>query len=90
MTSAMKVTIDAAGRLVVPKRLRLEAGLKPGSRLEIRLRDGRLEIEQEARAVRLEREGRLLVAVPEETGEPLDQDLVDRTLKEIRARHADH
>jgi AbrB family looped-hinge helix DNA binding protein len=85
----MKITIDAAGRLVVPKRLRAEAGIEPGARLEIRLRDGRIEIEPEARAVRLEREGRLLVAVPEEMSETLGQKVVEQTLREIRGRHAD-
>ncbi|MGE5278116.1 MAG: AbrB/MazE/SpoVT family DNA-binding domain-containing protein, partial [Acidobacteriota bacterium] len=33
----MKTTIDAAGRLVIPRRIRREAGLEAGSELEIRL-----------------------------------------------------
>jgi AbrB family looped-hinge helix DNA binding protein len=41
----MRTTIDGAGRIVIPKRLRDEAGLRPGSELEIELRDGRIEIE---------------------------------------------
>ena len=41
----MKATIDAAGRIVVPKALRLALRLKPGQPLEIRAGDGRLEIE---------------------------------------------
>lgn len=83
----MKVSIDSAGRLVVPKKLREAAGLEPGMPLEIRLHDGRLEIEPEPRKVRLVREGRLLVAVPEEPGEPLTQEMVEETLREIRGRH---
>ena len=86
MTVAMKVSIDSAGRLVVPKKLREAAGLEPGMPLEIRLHDGRLEIEPAPRKVRLEREGRLLIAVPEEPGEPLTREIVDKTLREIRGR----
>ena len=40
----MRVTIDAAGRLVVPKRLRDELGLAPGSELELSVVDGHLEV----------------------------------------------
>ena len=41
----MKTTIDAAGRIVVPKALRQELGLKPGQLLEMRTGDGKLEVE---------------------------------------------
>jgi len=41
----MKSTIDASGRIVVPKPLRQALGLKPGQQLEISAVDGRLEIE---------------------------------------------
>jgi AbrB family looped-hinge helix DNA binding protein len=40
----MRATIDAAGRLVVPKPLRDELGFVPGSELELTAVDGRLEI----------------------------------------------
>jgi len=40
----MRATIDAAGRLVVPKPLRDQLGLAPGTELELRAIDGRLEI----------------------------------------------
>ncbi len=40
----MRATIDAAGRLVVPKPLRDELGFTPGSELELTAVDGRLEI----------------------------------------------
>lgn len=49
----MRVTLDAAGRLVVPKPLRDALGLKPGQALEIRAGDGRLEIEIAPTPVRL-------------------------------------
>ena len=40
----MRSTIDAAGRLVVPKPLRDELGLAAGTELELEAVDGRLEI----------------------------------------------
>ncbi len=38
----MRTTIDAAGRLVVPKRLRDELGFSAGTELELEAVDGRL------------------------------------------------
>jgi AbrB family looped-hinge helix DNA binding protein len=40
----MRATIDAAGRLVVPKPLRDQLGLAPGTELELQAVDGRLEV----------------------------------------------
>jgi AbrB family looped-hinge helix DNA binding protein len=37
----MIATIDAAGRIVVPKRLREELGFTPGQQLELSAVDGR-------------------------------------------------
>ena len=41
----MRTTIDNAGRVVIPKAVRDDAGLEPGTELEIEFRDGRIEIE---------------------------------------------
>lgn len=43
--AAMKTTIDAAGRLAIPKAIREQAGLRPGIELDVRLSDGVVEIE---------------------------------------------
>jgi AbrB family looped-hinge helix DNA binding protein len=40
----MRTTIDAAGRMVVPKPLRDELGFTPGAELDARAVDGRLEV----------------------------------------------
>jgi len=41
----MKSTIDSGGRVVIPKALRARLGLTGGQALEIRERDGRIEID---------------------------------------------
>lgn len=41
----MRVTMDAKGRLVIPAEIRAEAGLSADAPLEIRVRDGKVEIE---------------------------------------------
>ena len=64
----MRVTIDRAGRVVVPKQLRAELKLEGGTTLEIRVREGRLELEPVAVPMRLVRRGKGLVAT---TDEPL-------------------
>ena len=41
----MVTTMDAAGRLVIPREIRREAALEPGVPLDVRWRDGVIEIE---------------------------------------------
>jgi AbrB family looped-hinge helix DNA binding protein len=80
----MKSTIDAAGRIVVPKALRLALGLQPGQLLEIRAGDGRLEIEIAATPVTLQKRGKGVVAVPETELPALTADQVRETLERVR------
>ena len=79
----MRATIDAAGRLVIPEEIRRAAGLEPGAELEVRVRDGIVEIEPVVASVKLVRKGHLLVAVHEEDGPPLTSEDVARIRDEI-------
>jgi len=80
----MRVSIDSAGRIIVPKPLREALGIKPGQVLEIRAGDGRLEIEIAPTPMRLEKRGRGLVAVPDEELPALTADQVRETLERTR------
>jgi AbrB family looped-hinge helix DNA binding protein len=80
----MKTTIDAAGRIVVPKALRLALGLQPGQPVEIRAGDGRLEIEIAATAMKLQKRGKGVVAVPGTKLPVLTADQVRETLERVR------
>ena len=86
MSSAITITMDSAGRLVLPKEIRDEAHLEPGMPLRITLHDGRIEIEPAPREVRLVRKGRFTIAVPVEDGPPLTAQVVNETLESIRNR----
>jgi AbrB family looped-hinge helix DNA binding protein len=82
----MKTTIDRAGRLVVPKKIREAAGIVPGSELTIRVADGRIEIEPAPLDVRLVKRGSLTVAVPRKQVTPLTPEVVGQTLDRLRRR----
>ena len=79
----MITAIDASGRLVIPGPVRREAALEPGVPLDVRWRDGIIEIEPQPLPVALEKRGRLLVARPEVRVRPLGADAVERTRREI-------
>ena len=80
----MRATIDAAGRIVVPKLLRDALGLRPGQPLELQVRDGRLEIELASVGMRLEAGPHGPVAVASEALPTLSADLVRETLERTR------
>ena len=69
--------MDETGRVIVPSDIVHQAGLEPGAELEVRLRDGVIELLPSTLPVRLERRGHLLVAVPESPVTPMAADEVD-------------
>jgi AbrB family looped-hinge helix DNA binding protein len=82
----MRTTIDAAGRIVVPKALRQAIGLVAFAEVEMRVADGRIEMEPAPLEVRLEREGGLLVAVPVRPVPPMPASVAGRTVASVRGR----
>jgi len=80
----MTTTMDAAGRLVLPKAIRQRAQLRPGVPLEVRVVDGRIEIEQAPATVTLTRSEGFWVAAPAEDVPVLSQTEVDSTLEVLR------
>lgn len=80
----MTTTIDAAGRLVIPRAMRERAGLKPGTELNLEYRDGKIEVEPVRQHARLARRGsRHVLAAP--AGVPsLTNEQVNRIIEEVR------
>jgi len=63
----MRTTIDTAGRIVVPKPMRDELGLRGGQELEITARDGHIEVDVPPIEMKLEERDGVAVAVPSES-----------------------
>ena len=87
----MMTTIDRAGRIVIPKKIRTAVHLEPGTRIRVRMaRSGIVEIEPEPIACVLKTKGRFTVAVPQGDQPVLKQAQVDRTVEAIRSGTAGH
>lgn len=80
----MKVSIDKAGRVVVPKPLREQLGFSPDVPLEAEVFDGRLELSVSREPIKLVEGpyGPELAA----TGTPLTDEEIRRTLEAVRDR----
>lgn len=86
MSDTVTVSIDSAGRLVIPKAVRKQLGLEPGVPIELTVREDHVELAPATREVRLERRGGLVVAVPLEPSTALRNDDVEETRKTLRGR----
>ena len=72
----MDVTLAERGQIVIPKEAREAMGLKPGSRLQIRMADGRLLIEK-----------KVALDLSPWVGKAIDDGLTtDEALSELRGR----
>jgi AbrB family looped-hinge helix DNA binding protein len=80
----MKTTIDAGGRVVVPKQFRDALGLRPGSEVDVVLRDGHVEIEPASVPMRLVRKGGVTVAETDAPVPPLTPEQVREVLEQVR------
>jgi AbrB family looped-hinge helix DNA binding protein len=80
----MLTTIDSGGRVVIPKALRDRLGLELGGAVELRERDGTIEIEPAATPMRLRRTRRGIIAVPDASLPPLTDDIVRAALERTR------
>jgi AbrB family looped-hinge helix DNA binding protein len=80
-SSGMRATIDKAGRVVIPKRLRDDIGLRPGE-VEVTIDGAALRVEPLAGESLDERDGRLVIPA---AGTRIDDDLV-RALRDAGQR----
>jgi AbrB family looped-hinge helix DNA binding protein len=73
----MRASIDADGRILIPSDIRKAAGFEPGDEVNVRMRDGIIEVAPLDLPVRLERRRYLLVAIPTIPIGPLTDGEVD-------------
>jgi AbrB family looped-hinge helix DNA binding protein len=86
MTYGTTVTIDSAGRLVIPKSIRQAAGLVPGMPLSIAFNEGRIEIEPAPIEVNLVERGGFTIAEPVAPVEKLEHETVSKVKDADRTR----
>lgn len=84
----METTIDAGGRVVIPKVIRDRLGLGPRSRVEVAERDGVITVEPRRPPTRLEDRDGVLVAVVDAPAIAMPDSLTRDTLEAIRERRA--
>lgn len=80
----MKTTIDAGGRVVIPKEVRDALGLRAGQTVDVAVLDGRISIDVSGVGMHLEVMDGVPVAIPEAPLPPLTADLVRATIEQLR------
>jgi AbrB family looped-hinge helix DNA binding protein len=81
----MNVTIDKAGRLVVPKEIRDRMGLRAGDELEIEEFNGKIELSKPRSERKLiELDNGLLTLEPDPSQTPVTQEQIREELERVR------
>jgi AbrB family looped-hinge helix DNA binding protein len=80
----MKVAIDAAGRMVIPKRYREELGIAGAGEVEMTAADGRIELSVPDVEARLDRRGGLPVIATDEPTRPLTVEAARAAIDRVR------
>jgi AbrB family looped-hinge helix DNA binding protein len=80
--------MDKAGRLVVPKAVRDEAGIEAGMPLRIGVRDGRIEIEPEYAKIRIIEKNGLRIARLVDPAQPITAKAVRALTHRLRERRS--
>ena len=82
----MKITIDKAGRVVIPASVRARVGLHAGTELDVVVEDSTIRLVRSAPGPRIERVGKRLVARPTVNRSKLPTVDVARLVEEERTR----
>lgn len=80
----MRTTIDAAGRIVVPKAVRDAMHLSEGRAVDVTFVNGRIEVELAPADVEVDTQDGFPVILPREPMPPLTDELVRDTLDSTR------
>ena len=80
----LKVSIDAAGRMVVPKSLRAELGITGPTEVEVISGDGHLELSIPDTPAHVEMQDGLAIIVPEHATPQMTADDVRKAIEDVR------
>lgn len=80
----MKVAIDSAGRMVIPKSYREELGIAGAGEVEMTAADGRIELSVPDVEARLDRRGGLPVIATDEPTRPLTVEAARAAIDRVR------